>query len=111
MHAYMHACMGMSLWQDLLLRNIRLLRNVHGDAFDFVPTSFTLPSEYIKFVKLYSEEEEKARWTLCACARSRAVRVECIFTGRQSWPFLIGNHKRVCRFVRTPTQPGLRELV
>ena len=43
--------------KDKLIRLLRKMKNVHGRVYGFVPTSFILPSEYGKFVKVYSEEE------------------------------------------------------
>ena len=59
-----------------LLRAHRKARSVFGKTYDFVPTSFLLPTEYTKFVKCYSEQamnDEKKIW-ICkpdnsACGR------------------------------------------
>jgi len=56
-----------------LLRAHRKARSVFGKTYEFVPTSFLLPTEYTKFVKTFSEQETKRIW-ICkpdnsACGR------------------------------------------
>jgi tubulin polyglutamylase TTLL2 len=56
-----------------LLRAHRKARSVYGKTYEFMPKSFLLPTEYTKFVKVFSEQEEKKIW-ICkpdnsACGR------------------------------------------
>jgi len=40
---------------------MRKMRHVHGNIYNFVPESFMLPNEYIKFLQLFSEETHQQR--------------------------------------------------
>ena len=56
-----------------LLRAHRKARLVFGKTYEFVPNSYLLPTEYTKFVKTFSEQDEKKIW-ICkpdnsACGR------------------------------------------
>ena len=44
--------------KDSLVRLIRKSRSVHGRIYNFMPQSFILPSEYCKFVREYSKQQE-----------------------------------------------------
>ena len=37
------------------------MKGVHGSAYDFVPTTFALPTEYVKFCQYFSEQREAAQ--------------------------------------------------
>ncbi|RKO92073.1 tubulin-tyrosine ligase family-domain-containing protein [Blyttiomyces helicus] len=45
--------------KDTLFRLLRTMKGIHGAAYDFFPQGFSLPNEYLKFVRVYSEEDEK----------------------------------------------------
>ena len=56
-----------------LLRAHRKARSVFGKTYEFVPDSYLLPTEYTKFVRTFSEQDEKRIW-ICkpdnsACGR------------------------------------------
>ena len=45
--------------KDKLVRLMRKQLTVHGSIYNFVPLTFMLPTEYTKFVREYSEQDEK----------------------------------------------------
>ncbi|KAJ3074268.1 putative tubulin polyglutamylase ttll2 [Podochytrium sp. JEL0797] len=47
--------------KDNLFRTLKTMRAIHGAVYDFFPQSFSLPNDYVKFVRVYAEEEEKGR--------------------------------------------------
>ena len=55
--------------KDQLVRLLRRLRTTYGAAFDYLPQSYLLPNEYLKFVKMYTEQEKKTMW-ICKPADS-----------------------------------------
>ena len=44
--------------KDSLFRLLRTMKGIYGSAYDFFPTTFTVPTEFIKFVRFINEEEE-----------------------------------------------------
>ena len=46
--------------KDHLYRHLRRMRVVHGSCYDYVPVTFALPSEYVKFCQYFADEREKA---------------------------------------------------
>jgi hypothetical protein len=35
------------------------MRGIFGPVYDFFPQTFSLPNDYVRFVRVYAEEEEK----------------------------------------------------
>jgi len=63
--------------KDNLHRNIKRLAGSYGPIFNFVPTTFVLPNEYVAFMREYAErEEEKPLWI---CKPSDSSRGRGIF--------------------------------
>ncbi|KAL1514531.1 hypothetical protein AB1Y20_003628 [Prymnesium parvum] len=51
--------------KDTLLRNLRRMRGVHGQIFNFFPESYILPTEYMTLVRTCEQRpEEKPVWIL-----------------------------------------------
>lgn len=47
--------------KDGLYRNLRRMRVTHGPSlYSFIPETFTLPNEYVKFCQYFAEERDKA---------------------------------------------------
>jgi tubulin polyglutamylase TTLL2 len=44
--------------KDTLFRLLKKLRMVYGSIYDFFPLTIALPKDYLKFVRIYAEEEE-----------------------------------------------------
>lgn len=66
--------------KDQLVRLIRRLRATYGSAFDYLPQSYLLPNEYLKFVKTCMEQPEKTMWICKPAVGSAAVvnAAECL---------------------------------
>nr|KAJ3420777.1 putative tubulin polyglutamylase ttll2 [Polyrhizophydium stewartii] len=43
--------------KDSLFRLLRTLKGIYGSVYDYFPLTFTVPGEFIRFVRLYAEEE------------------------------------------------------
>ena len=67
---------GILTKKDKLLRALRKAKVVFGGVYNFFPQSFILPSEYTKFVKAFSEQQEKKIWI---CKPDNAARGNGIF--------------------------------
>lgn len=48
--------------KDLLHRNIRKMKGIHGTIAEFVPESYLLPKDYSKFVFAFSEAPKGTLW-------------------------------------------------
>eukprot|EP01112_Ceratiomyxa_fruticulosa_P003050 TRINITY_DN13454_c0_g1_i1.p1 TRINITY_DN13454_c0_g1~~TRINITY_DN13454_c0_g1_i1.p1 ORF type:complete len:539 (-),score=87.54 TRINITY_DN13454_c0_g1_i1:523-2028(-) len=48
--------------KDNLQRNIRRMRSVCGPIYDFIPTTFALPTERVAFVNEFSSQAESTAW-------------------------------------------------
>ena len=44
--------------KDSLHRHIKRMKGIHGLIYDFVPVTFVLPNEYVKFCQFYAEEHD-----------------------------------------------------
>ncbi|KAJ3044370.1 putative tubulin polyglutamylase ttll2 [Rhizophlyctis rosea] len=65
--------------KDKLFRLLRTMRGIYGSSYDFFPQTFSLPTEYVKFVKIYAEEEEQGRKTPWICKPADQSRGRGIF--------------------------------
>ncbi|KAJ3293799.1 putative tubulin polyglutamylase ttll2 [Rhizoclosmatium sp. JEL0117] len=45
--------------KDALFRTLKTMRGIYGSVYNFFPQSFSLPNDYVRFVRVYAEEEEK----------------------------------------------------
>eukprot|EP00164_Ancoracysta_twista_P003704 GFYU01004969.1.p1 GENE.GFYU01004969.1~~GFYU01004969.1.p1 ORF type:complete len:628 (-),score=83.50 GFYU01004969.1:675-2558(-) len=61
--------------KDSLLRNLRKMKGIYGNIFNFFPLTFVLPHEYTKFVNSYSEQEEKDIWICKPADMSRGRKI------------------------------------
>eukprot|EP01065_Artemidia_motanka_P047890 TRINITY_DN7594_c1_g1_i1.p1 TRINITY_DN7594_c1_g1~~TRINITY_DN7594_c1_g1_i1.p1 ORF type:complete len:592 (+),score=164.93 TRINITY_DN7594_c1_g1_i1:82-1857(+) len=68
--------------KDTLLRNIRRMRGVFGQVCDILPTTFTLPGDYVKFCQDYATAREEAPDTCYICKPSDMSRGRKIFVFR-----------------------------
>ena len=46
--------------KDGLYRHMKRMKTVHGQLFSFVPETFLLPNEYVKFCQYYAEQRDLA---------------------------------------------------
>jgi tubulin polyglutamylase TTLL2 len=66
--------------KDTLFRLLKKLRLIYGSIYDFFPLTISLPKDYIKFVRVYVEEEEKGSKATWICkpvdsSRGRGISV------------------------------------
>ncbi|KAJ3110820.1 putative tubulin polyglutamylase ttll2 [Phlyctochytrium bullatum] len=47
--------------KDNLFRTLKTMKAIYGRAYDFFPQTFSLPNEYVKFVRVYASEEEQGQ--------------------------------------------------
>lgn len=66
--------------KDYLVRTMRKMKMIHGSMFAFVPESYILPNEYIKFVELYSAEK-------MACDAKVIVNIQMLYCRRSASPY------------------------
>ncbi|ORY46917.1 TTL-domain-containing protein [Rhizoclosmatium globosum] len=50
--------------KDALFRTLKTMRGIYGSVYNFFPQSFSLPNDYVRFVRVYAEEEEKGERVL-----------------------------------------------
>ncbi|KAI8834472.1 putative tubulin polyglutamylase TTLL2, partial [Chytriomyces cf. hyalinus JEL632] len=65
--------------KDSLFRMLKTMRGIYGAVFDFFPQTFSLPNDYIRFVRLYAEEEEKGEKSTWICKPADLSRGRKIF--------------------------------
>ncbi|KAJ3402614.1 putative tubulin polyglutamylase ttll2 [Chytriomyces hyalinus] len=68
--------------KDSLFRMLKTMRGIYGAVFDFFPHTFSLPNDYIRFVRLYAEEEEKGEKSTWICKPADLSRGRKIFVFR-----------------------------
>lgn len=57
-----HILLPRNTWitkKDILFRLLKTLKGSYGSCYNFFPKTFLLPSDYLSFIKYYSEEQEK----------------------------------------------------
>lgn len=66
--------------KDLLVRNLRQMKGTYRKAFpSFFPQAFLLPTEYTKFVRQYSKDDEEDKRSLWICKPNDLSRGRKIF--------------------------------
>lgn len=68
--------------KDTLFRLLKKLRVVYGGIYDFFPLTIGLPKDYLKFVRLYAEEEERKSKSTWICKPVDMSRGRGIFVFR-----------------------------
>ncbi|KAJ3327713.1 putative tubulin polyglutamylase ttll2 [Blyttiomyces sp. JEL0837] len=61
--------------KDSLFRTLKTLRGIHGSIYDFFPQSFSLPNDYVRFVRVYAEEEERGEKVIHRADLSRGRKI------------------------------------
>jgi tubulin polyglutamylase TTLL2 len=65
--------------KDNLHRNIKRLAGSFGKIFDFVPTTFVLPNEYLAFAKAFADGQDREEEQFWICKPSDSSRGRGIF--------------------------------
>ena len=65
--------------KDNLHRNIKRLVGSFGKIFDFVPTTFVLPNEYLAFAKAFADGQDREEEQFWICKPSDSSRGRGIF--------------------------------
>eukprot|EP00949_MAST-11_sp_MAST-11-sp1_P001267 g1267.t1 len=94
---------GILTKKDKLLRALRKAKVVFGGVYNFFPQSFILPSEYTKFVKAFSEQQEKKIWI---CKPDNAARGNGIFLIRDLSELRYGQQYLVQSYIERPLTIG-----
>eukprot|EP01062_Namystynia_karyoxenos_P013669 TRINITY_DN14914_c0_g1_i1.p1 TRINITY_DN14914_c0_g1~~TRINITY_DN14914_c0_g1_i1.p1 ORF type:complete len:600 (+),score=172.18 TRINITY_DN14914_c0_g1_i1:141-1940(+) len=68
--------------KDTLLRNLRRMRGVYGQVCDFLPTTFVLPGDYVKFCQDYAAARDETPDLCYICKPSDMSRGRKIFLFR-----------------------------
>ncbi|KAI9344193.1 tubulin-tyrosine ligase family-domain-containing protein [Zopfochytrium polystomum] len=68
--------------KDCLFRTLKTMRGIYGAVFDFVPQTFLLPNDYVRFIRVYAEEEEKGEKGVWICKPADLSRGRKIFVFR-----------------------------
>jgi tubulin polyglutamylase TTLL2 len=85
-----------------MVRTLRKMKGIHGNVFNFVPESFILPGEYIKFVQLYSSEKEEQKDSIWICKPSDLSRGRKIFLFQDLSDLTYDTQYVVQRYVHDP---------
>ncbi|KAJ3103429.1 putative tubulin polyglutamylase ttll2 [Phlyctochytrium planicorne] len=65
--------------KDSLFRTLKTMKAIYGRSYDFFPQTFSLPNEYVKFVRVYASEEEKGSKPVWICKPADLSRGRKIF--------------------------------
>eukprot|EP00755_Sulcionema_specki_P035399 Sspe_Gene.104805::Locus_81854_Transcript_1_1_Confidence_1.000_Length_570::g.104805::m.104805/K16600/TTLL2; tubulin polyglutamylase TTLL2 len=68
--------------KDTLLRNIRRMKGIFGQVCDFVPTTFILPNDYVRFCQVFAESRDANPSTTWICKPAELSRGRKIFVFR-----------------------------
>ncbi|ORX76957.1 TTL-domain-containing protein [Anaeromyces robustus] len=77
-----HISLPRNTWitkKDALFRLLRTLKGSYGSCYNFFPKTFILPTEYLLFIKYYSEESEKNINSIWICKPTDLSRGRGIF--------------------------------
>ena len=114
--------------KDQLVRHIRKMRSCYGPIFNFVPTSFIVPSEFTKFTSHFAdlqEAGEKSTWICKPAGMSRGRKIfllsdpsalnydrECVVQRYIPRPLLVSGYKWDIRlYVAVTSARPLRAFV
>lgn len=115
--------------KDLLVRNMRSQRKIHGQVYNIIPTSFVVPVEYTKFAEHYSQLQEsgntEAVWICKPTDMSRGRKIfllsniselaydrQCVVQRYIPNPLLIGGYKSDLRiYVAVTSVHPLRAFI
>ncbi|KAI8810395.1 tubulin-tyrosine ligase/Tubulin polyglutamylase, partial [Cladochytrium replicatum] len=70
---------GILTRKDSLFRMLKTLQAIHGSAYSFFPLTYSLPNEYVKFVKTFAEEEVSGNQSAWICKPTDLSRGRGIF--------------------------------
>ncbi|KAJ3214266.1 tRNA ligase [Dinochytrium kinnereticum] len=65
--------------RDSLFRTLKTMKGIYGRAYDFFPQTFSLPNDYVKFVRVYANEEEQGSKSMWICKPADLSRGRKIF--------------------------------
>ncbi|KAI9328277.1 tubulin-tyrosine ligase family-domain-containing protein [Obelidium mucronatum] len=65
--------------KDCLFRTLKTMKGIYGSIYNFFPQSFSLPNDYIRFVRVYAEEDEKGLRSTWICKPADLSRGRKIF--------------------------------
>eukprot|EP00761_Pharyngomonas_kirbyi_P008959 gb/GECH01008973.1/.p1 GENE.gb/GECH01008973.1/~~gb/GECH01008973.1/.p1 ORF type:complete len:439 (+),score=124.47 gb/GECH01008973.1/:1-1317(+) len=86
--------------KDLLLRHLRKSKGIFGSIYNISPDSFVLPTEYVRFMDVFGEEEQKG--TVWICKPSDLSRGRKIFLIRDLTELRYDCHCVVQKYVQRP---------
>ena len=87
-----------------MVRTLRKMKGIYGSIFNFVPDSYILPGEYIKFMQVYSSEREanNQKDNIWICKPSDMSRGRKIFLFQDISDLTYDNQYVVQRYVHDP---------
>eukprot|EP00756_Hemistasia_phaeocysticola_P030706 Hpha_TRINITY_DN16307_c1_g1::TRINITY_DN16307_c1_g1_i1::g.59341::m.59341/K16600/TTLL2; tubulin polyglutamylase TTLL2 len=88
--------------KDTLMRNIRRMKGVFGQVCDFLPTTFTLPGDYVKFCQDYAAARDADPNTCYICKPSDMSRGRKIFLFRDIGELTYDCSVVVQRYISNP---------
>lgn len=89
--------------KDNLHRNIRRLAGSYGPIYNFVPTTFVLPNEYVSFMREYAEQTEKNIWI---CKPSDSSRGRGIFLISDMSQLIYDQQYVIQQYIKNPLLLG-----
>ncbi|ORX54877.1 hypothetical protein BCR36DRAFT_13404 [Piromyces finnis] len=100
-----HISLPRNTWitkKDALFRLLRMLKGSYGSCYNFFPKSFILPTEYLSFIKYYSEEREKNINTIWICKPTDLSRGRGIFIIKSLNDLTYNNRIVLQKYIRDP---------
>ncbi|KAL2916165.1 putative tubulin polyglutamylase ttll2 [Polyrhizophydium stewartii] len=87
---------------DSLFRLLRTLKGIYGSVYDYFPLTFTVPGEFIRFVRLYAEEENNGNKSIWICKPADLSRGRGIFVFRELHELTYDCNAVVQRYIPNP---------
>ncbi|KND03653.1 uncharacterized protein SPPG_01124 [Spizellomyces punctatus DAOM BR117] len=88
--------------KDTLYRLLKTMRGIYGPIYDFVPLTFSLPNDYVRFVRVYAEEDEQGVKGLWICKPADLSRGRGIFLFRDLHELTYDCNVIVQRYISNP---------
>ncbi|KAI8914430.1 tubulin-tyrosine ligase family-domain-containing protein [Gorgonomyces haynaldii] len=88
--------------KDSLFRLLRTMKGIYGSAYDFFPLTYSVPTEFIKFVRHVQDESEKDEKSTWICKPADLSRGRGIFVFRDLHELSYQSSAIVQRYVPNP---------
>ncbi|KAI8925680.1 tubulin-tyrosine ligase family-domain-containing protein [Entophlyctis helioformis] len=88
--------------KDSLFRLLRTLKGIYGSAYDYFPVTFTVPGEFIRFVRFFTTEREAGSQSTWICKPADLSRGRGIFVFKELHELTYDCNAVVQRYIPNP---------